>query len=182
MKSATIRDLTRVAMFTSLMCVLAYVFLHIPISPVAVSAQTFGVMLAGLVLKPNLAALSQGLYLLLGALGLPVFAGGSSGIGVLIGPRGGYLWGFIVGAYVTAIVVQRVKKPKNLVTWLTLAFASFIGGVITVYATGLVQLAIVTRLPLQTAFAVGVLPFIAGDIVKALTASVIAVRIRNTLR
>ena len=94
MKSATIRDLTRVAMFTSLMCVLAYVFLHIPISPVAVSAQTFGVMLAGLVLKPNLAALSQGLYLLLGALGLPVFAGGSSGIGVLIGPRGGYLWGF----------------------------------------------------------------------------------------
>ena len=101
---------------------------------------------------------------------------------MLIGPRGGYLWGFIVGAYVTAIVVQRVKKPKNLVTWLTLAFASFIGGVITVYATGLVQLAIVTRLPLQTAFAVGVLPFIAGDIVKVLTASVIAVRIRNTLR
>ena len=113
MKSATIRDLTRVAMFTSLMCVLAYVFLHIPISPVAVSAQTFGVMLAGLVLKPNLAALSQGLYLLLGALGLPVFAGGSSGIGVLINGREDEPVGFNCRCYVNAIVVQRVKKPKK---------------------------------------------------------------------
>jgi len=100
-------------MFTALMCVLAYLFFYLPLSPVAISAQTFGVMLAGLVLEPNPAALSQGLYLLLGALGLPVFAGGASGIGILIGPRGGYLWGFIVGAYVTATVIQKAKEDRK---------------------------------------------------------------------
>jgi biotin transport system substrate-specific component len=116
MRPSKTRDLTRVAMFTALMCVLAYVFLQLPISPVAISAETFGVMLAGLVLEPNPAALSQGLYLLLGALGLPVFAGGGSGIGILIGPRGGYLWGFIVGAYVTATVIQKAKKTGKPIT------------------------------------------------------------------
>ena len=124
MKSLSVRNLTRVAMFTALMCVLAYVFLQLPISPVAISAQTFGVMLAGLVLEPNLAALSQALYVLLGALGLPVFAGGASGIGILIGPKGGYLWGFIVGAYVTAAIIQKSEKNGKPIPLLMLAFAS----------------------------------------------------------
>lgn len=181
MRPSKTRDLTRVAMFTALMCVLAYVFLQLPISPVAISAETFGVMLAGLVLEPNPAALSQGLYLLLGALGLPVFAGGASGIGILIGPRGGYLWGFIVGAYVTATVIQKAKKTGKPITWLMLAFASLVGGVIIVYAIGVLQLAIVAELPFRTAFAVGVLPFIPGDLAKIITASLIARRLRSAL-
>ena len=112
-KSLTVRDLTRVAMFTTLMCVLAYVFLHLPISPVAKSAQTFGVMLAGLILQPRLATLIQALYLLVGALGLPVFAGGASGIEILIGPGGGYLWGFVIGAYVTAVVIRKAEEEAK---------------------------------------------------------------------
>lgn len=181
MRPSKTRDLTRVAMFTALMCVLAYLFFYLPLSPVAISAQTFGVMLAGLVLEPNPAALSQGLYLLLGALGLPVFAGGASGIGILIGPRGGYLWGFIVGAYVTATVIQKAKKTGKPITWPTLAFASFIGGVVIVYAIGVLQLAIVAELPFRTAFALGVLPFIPGDLTKVITASLIARRLRSAL-
>lgn len=181
MRPSKTRDLTRIAMFTALMCVLAYLFFYLPLSPVAISAQTFGVMLAGLVLEPNPAALSQGLYLLLGALGLPVFAGGASGIGILIGPRGGYLWGFIVGAYVTATVIQKAKKTGKPITWLMLAFASLLGGVIIVYAIGVLQLAIVAELPFRTAFAVGVLPFIPGDVAKVIAASLVARRLRSTL-
>ncbi|NLB73307.1 MAG: biotin transporter BioY [Firmicutes bacterium] len=181
MKSLSVRNLTRVAMFTALMCVLAYVFLQLPISPVAISAQTFGVMLAGLVLEPNLAALSQALYVLLGALGLPVFAGGASGIGILIGPKGGYLWGFIVGAYVTAAMIQKSEKNGKPIPLLMLAFASLIGGVIVVYAIGVLQLAVVAELPFRTAFAVGVLPFIPGDLAKVITASLIARRLRSVL-
>ncbi len=181
MRPSKTRDLTRVAMFTALMCVLAYLFFHLPISPVAISAQTFGVMLVGLVLEPNLAALSQAIYILLGALGLPVFAGGASGIGILIGPRGGYLWGFIVGAYATATVIQKAEKTGKPIPLLMLAFASLIGGVIIVYAIGVLQLAIVAELPFRTAFAVGVLPFIPGDLAKVITASLIARRLRSAL-
>ena len=181
MRPSRTRDLTRIAMFTALMCVLAYLFFHLPISPVAISAQTFGVMLAGLVLEPNPAALSQGLYLLLGALGLPVFAGGASGIGILIGPRGGYLWGFIVGAYLTAAIIRKAEQTGKPITWPTLAFASFIGGVVIVYAIGVLQLAIVAELSFRTAFAVGVLPFIPGDLAKVITASLIARRLRSAL-
>ncbi|HHX25507.1 MAG TPA: biotin transporter BioY, partial [Firmicutes bacterium] len=114
-------------------------------------------------------------------LGLPVFAGGASGIGILIGPRGGYLWGFIVGAYVTATVIQKAKKTGKPITWLMLAFASLVGGVIIVYAIGVLQLAIVAELPFRTAFAVGVLPFIPGDLAKIITASLIARRLRSAL-
>ena len=185
MKSLTVRDLTRVAMFTALMCVLAYVFLHLPISPVAISAQTFGVMLAGLVLQPKLAALSQALYLLVGTLGLPVFAGGASGIGMLIGPGGGYLWGFVIGAYVTAVMIrkaeEKAKKTGKSIELPMLALASFTGGVIVIYIIGALQMALVTQLPLRSVLAVGVLPFIPGDLTKVIAASLIARRLRGTL-
>ena len=181
MKPSVIRDLTRVAMFAALMSVLAYVFLYLPISPVAVSAQTFGVMLAGLILEPKLAALSQVLYILLGALGLPVFAGGASGIGILIGPRGGYLWGFIFGAYVTAAMSRKEEKAGKPISLPTQAFASFTGGVIVVYAIGVLQMVIVTELPLRTAFITGVLPFIPGDLAKVVVVSLLARRLRSAL-
>ncbi|NLS44916.1 MAG: biotin transporter BioY [Firmicutes bacterium] len=181
MKTFKLQDLTRIAMFTALMCVFAYVFLQLPISPAPISAQTFGVMLTGLILKPKSAALSQGLYLLLGSLGLPVFSGGTSGIGILVGPRGGYLWGFVIGAYVTAAIIQKAEENNKPISWTILALASLVGGIILVYITGVLQLAIISDLPLITALEIGTLPFIPGDLAKAAIASLIAKRLREVL-
>jgi biotin transport system substrate-specific component len=81
--------------------------------------------------------------------------------------------------YVTATMIDKARKTEKPIAWLTLAFASLIGGVIIVYTIGVLQLAIVAELPFRTAFAVGVLPFIPGDLAKVITANLIARRLRS---
>lgn len=163
------RDLALAGLMAAVTAVLAYVRLPVPLSPVPVSGQTLGVMLAGALLGARLGALSQGVYVLLGAMGLPVFAGGMGGLAVLAGPTGGYLIGFILGAYVTGRLVEGVADVR-VGRWL-LAFG--VGGVLAVYVPGVLQLALVMNLPLSQAVALGVVPFLVGDVVKVLVSTVI---------
>lgn len=83
----------------SIIAVLSFISIPLPFSPVPITLQTLGVMLSGLLLGPQLGSISVGLYLIAGTLGLPIFAGGAAGIGVLMGPSGGYLLGFLPGAW-----------------------------------------------------------------------------------
>ena len=78
----------------SIMAALSFIAVPLPISPVPITLQILGVMLAGLLLGPQLGTMAVCLYLIAGISGLPVFAGGAAGIGVLMGPSGGYLLGF----------------------------------------------------------------------------------------
>ncbi|MGE5586753.1 MAG: biotin transporter BioY [Clostridia bacterium] len=181
MRRTSTGSLTRVAFFAALTSVLAFISIPLPFSPVPVTAQSFGAMLAGLLLDPGEAASSQVLYVLLGVAGMPVFAGNSSGLGVLTGPTGGYLWGFVAGAYVIALLTRRgtnVKPPGTAFSIL----ASVVGGVIVVYVLGVLQLSIVTRLPLGKAIVAGALPFIPGDLLKACAAGLAGSRLRRALR
>lgn len=98
----SVRTIARTAMMAAVTAVLAQVAIPLPGNPVPVTLQVLGVLLAGLVLPPAQALQSVAIYVALGAVGLPVFAAGRAGLHVLVGPTGGYLWGFIVGAYVTA--------------------------------------------------------------------------------
>ncbi|MDI6870431.1 MAG: biotin transporter BioY [Bacillota bacterium] len=167
-----IRAVAAVALLAAVIGTLAFVAVPLPFSPVPLSGQSFGVMLAGALLGPYLGPLAVLVYLLLGLAGLPVFAGGHAGPGVLVGPTGGYLWGFAAGAWVIGLVSS---VRKNQPAWQTLLGIA-LGGILVVYALGVAQLALVSGLPLGKALAVGVLPFLPGDLVKAVAAAAVVRR------
>jgi biotin transport system substrate-specific component len=165
------RNRTLVALFAALTAIGAWI--QIPISPVPFTFQVLFVLLAGVMLGSRYGALSQIVYVLLGLVGLPVFAGGTSGPGILFGPTGGYLFGFVFGAYLIGKFCE-VLKP----TFLSF-FISMVSGIIFIYLLGMVQLAVVANLSLVQAFFAGVLPFIGFDLLKTLIAAFIAVRLHT---
>jgi biotin transport system substrate-specific component len=152
-------------------------FMMIPLPPVPITMQTFFVSLAGALLGGYLGAMSQAVYILLGVIGLPVFAGGKAGAGVLLGPTGGYLIGFIVGAYVIGWTTARKERPGFW--WLVAAMTA---GHVFIYVLGIAQLMVVAKLTLARAVAVGLLPTIPGGILKILGAAFICLKVREHIR
>jgi biotin transport system substrate-specific component len=172
--------LAAIALLASAISALAFVHFPLPFSPVPLSGQSFGVMLAGALLGPRRGPLAVLAYLLLGLMGLPVFAGGQAGPGVLVGPTGGYLWGFVAGAWV---VGHLADAQAERAAWRTLA-GLVLGGIVVVYALGVAQLSFIAGLSLTKALAVGVLPFLPGDLVKAAAAAALVRRpaVRRVVR
>lgn len=174
-----IKLLVRGAMLGAVTAVLAHVSFPVPFSPVPITGQSFGAMLAGLLLSPKAAAGSQLAYLAAGAVGLPVYAGGRAGIGVLLGPTGGYIWGMAAGAYVSSSIVRMYASRGTRLSWKLAAAASAIGGVAVVYILGVIQLSLATQLPVTRAIAVGALPYLPGDLLKAAFAGAIGSRLAS---
>ncbi len=178
--------LLKTSMWAGLTCVLSFVAVPLPFSPVPLTGQTFGVMLAGMALGPWWGAASMVLYLGIGCLGFPVFAGGRSGPGTLLGPTGGYLLGFVAGAWVTGSVhaAMRQNMTKDHVhsrsnrkhAWASYLVPILLGGILTVHALGACYLAWFTKLSLREAFAAGSLPFLPVDLLKAALGAIIARR------
>lgn len=174
------KSLVLAALCAGLTGVLAQVVIPVPFSPVPFTGQMLGVFLTGAILGKSLGVVSVLTYVLLGILGLPVFARGMSGASVLLGPTGGYLVGFVAGVYVLGTVVERwprTEKRQYLV--LTAAMVSCMA---VTYLFGLFHLAFVTRLPIEKAFLAGVVPFVPADLVKALLAARLAVPVKKALR
>ena len=140
----------------------AHVRIPLPWTPVPITLQTFFVSLAGATLGPALGPVSQAIYLLLGIAGLPVFAGGGSGIRyVLAGPTTGYLLGFIAASAIVGWLVRRRQDPGT--AWILFSMAT---GSLTIYVCGVAWLIWSVKLTLSAAIAKGFLPFLAGDVVK----------------
>ncbi|HJC68389.1 MAG TPA: biotin transporter BioY [Candidatus Brachybacterium intestinipullorum] len=169
------QDVARVAVFAALVAVLGLPGSFSVLGAVPITAQTFGVMLAGAVLGPRLGALSIVVFLALTAAGLPLLAGGRGGLGAFVGPSAGYMLGWILGAFAVGLIVHASpRKPSAL----RIALASILGGILVVYAVGVPVQSLVTRLPLgQTALAS--LVFLPGDLLKAaLTTAVVSTLLR----
>ena len=150
------------------------------ITPVPFTLQTFFVMLAGLMLGRKRAMMPQIIYILLGAAGLPVFAGSGSGLAYLAGPTGGYLFGFVAGAYVTGFVSEIGLKNSFL-----RCFLASIAGTGVIYLCGMTYLGIIAVMQsksLSWAILVGTVPFIIGDLVKAFAVSSIAAPVLSRIR
>jgi len=151
-------------------------YISIPLQPVPITLQTLFVCLSGALLGGYFGAISQVIYVLLGVIGLPVFAGGTAGPGILLGPSGGYLLGFIAGAYLIGRLLEVKEEPG--ITWIII---SFLAGTIVLDALGLLQLALVARLSLVKAFLAGVAPFLPGDLLKLIVAALIALKMKNII-
>jgi biotin transport system substrate-specific component len=162
-----VRNLARAALFAALTGGLAYVSFSIPFSPVPVTLQVLGVFLTGAFLGATWGGVAMVLYLLAGAIGLPVFAGGTAGVGSLVGPYGGYLWGFALGAAVVGTVVAGGLEPPNPHrVSLPRLVAALVAGAFVIYAAGALQLVLVAGLSASKAIATGVLVFVPGEILK----------------
>jgi len=173
--SVSVRGMVYASLFGAATAAGAYII--IPLPPVPITLQTLFLCLAGTLLGAKLGALSQVVYILLGVIGLPVFAGGKAGLGVLFGPTGGYLFGFIAGAYVVGRIVEQLKNPG----WIPLAL-SMVAGFLVVYLLGVVQLSLVANLSIKKAVVVGALPFLIGDALKIAAAVFITLKLRSRIR
>jgi len=140
--------------------------LSVPLWPVPITGQTLAVLIVGSSLGALRGALSMVLYLVLGVVGLPVFSDQSHGIGVVAGPTGGYIVGFILAAALTGWLAQRKWDHRILG-----AIASFSAGTLVTFAVGLPWLAATLHLDLQQTLAGGLYPFLIGGVVKALLAA-----------
>lgn len=169
-------DFIYAALFAALTSVLGFVSIPLPFSPVPVSGQSLGIMLAGSILTTRQAVLSVLTFILIGAIGVPVFSGFAGGLSVVIGPRGGYYLGFLIG--VAAITLL---KGKNNNPW-RLAFANCIGGIIFVYLFGVLWLSFITNMGADKALMVGAVPFLPGDLFKVFLATFIGVATNKRLQ
>jgi len=167
----------RMTVYASLLAALTAVgaYLIIPMGPVPISLQTLFIYLTGLLLGSRWAAASVAVYLLAGACGLPVFAGGTGGIGRLAGPTGGYLFGYLAAVFVIGLITERAKRH-----WVIDVVAMMVGTFI-IYAAGVVWLKIITGMTFSKAVTVGMFPFLVGDSLKILAAVAIVRAVRPLL-
>ncbi len=170
-----VKPLLYAALFAALTAIGAFIKIPLPLSPVPITLQVFFVLLAGLVLGARWGGTSMVVYVMLGIIGLPVFSGGSSGLGVLLGPTGGYLIGFVAGAFVTGLIYT--KAGDNVPA----TIGAMIGGLAVIYLLGVIQLSLVANMSIQQAVAVGMIPFLIGDAIKIVAALIVADRIRPLL-
>lgn len=154
-------------------CIAVGAWLQLPIGAVPVTLQPLFVFLAGYLLGPASGGAAVALYVAAGVLGLPVFAGGRAGLGVLLGPTGGYLVGFVLGAAITGLAAPRGRPIGWVRGILTGALALAVA-----YAIGAARLAQVLRFDARKAIIVGVLPFVVFDVVKVAVALVLARHLR----
>jgi biotin transport system substrate-specific component len=149
--------------------------IDLPFTPVPITGQTFAVLLTGAALGMRLGAAGQGLYVLLGILGAPVFAGEwgggwdmSRGLDAMTGSTAGYLFGFVIAGGLIGYLAER-RQDRTFATM----FTAFIAGSAVIYTFGVIGLMITVDMSLTDAVAAGVVPFVVGDIIKAAAAGLL---------
>lgn len=163
----TVENVARAAVFAALTGAFAYVSFPNPVSPVPVTLQVLGVFLAGLYLGPVWGGLSMSLYVVAGAVGAPIYAGGSAGVGALLGPFGGYIWSYPVAAALTGLVAHGTSglaDPRSV--GVPKLVAAMVAGTVVVYTGGTLGYAIVEGIGLVAAFGVAAAAFIPAEAFK----------------
>ena len=149
----------------------------IPGVSVPITIQSMGVMLAGSILGRWRGAAAVTIFLVLVALGLPLLSGGRGGLGVFFGPSVGFLIGFPVAAFVIGWLSERLSTPRSLARCIAV---NVLGGIVVLYAFGIVGVALVTHVSLGAA-TIASWVFLPGDLAKAVAAAVIARGVHQAL-
>lgn len=181
--SAQIRAAVLCGLFAAFTAVFSQISL--PIGPVPISCSLIAVYLAGLFLPVKTAALSQLVYLLLGIIGVPVFAGFQSGAARLAGPTGGYLLVYPVIALILSLAMVIYDKKlarKPLAARAAYIVSAMLVSLIVCYAAGTAWFTVFSGSSFQKALSLTVVPFIAGDIAKIVLCTVVALSARERLK
>jgi len=169
------RDLVLSALFAAIIVALGILPpITLGFIPVPITAQSLGVMMAGVVLGARRGTIAVLIVLVLVAIGLPVLSGGRGGLAAFAAPTTGFLIGWVFAAFVTGCVSERLVKSEQSALVQTVGFflAAMIGGIVVLYAFGIVYLAVAAQLGLAKAF-LGSMAFIPGDVVKAFVAALV---------
>ena len=167
------RSLILCALFAALTAVLSQI--AIPIQPVPVNLATFSVFVAGGVLGAKRGAISQAVYVLLGVIGLPVFSSFSGGMGILFGPTGGYIVGYVAAAWLVGLLSARCHGKAY---WFALSMA---GGLALCSLLGTAWYMVVAHTGLVESLLLCVVPFLPGDAAKIAVAALLVPVLRKTL-
>ncbi|WP_234123549.1 biotin transporter BioY [Clostridium hydrogenum] len=175
------KDMILVALFAALTAVGG--FISIPIGTVPVTLQSFFTLLSGIILGPFLGMLSQLIYVLIGLIGIPVFAGGTGGVSTIFTPSFGYLIGFIIAP----LLIGKITKTQNKLGIIKTVIACILGSLL-VYLVGLPYMYIILKyvskvnISLLKTFQIGFFVFIPGDLIKCIIASIIGVKVLPAIR
>lgn len=175
------RNLVLCAMCAAITCILAP--LSIPLAGgVPVSLATFAVMLSGVLLGGPLGALSQLIYVLLAAVGLPVLAGWTGGLGIVLGMTGGYIIGYIPCAWLTGVIYKKygetAKRPVKILSMIL----GMTAGNIALYVIGTAWFMFITEMTLKASLTACVIPFIPGNIIKMAAVIIIGLPVEKAIR
>ena len=165
--SNTVRDVTLILLGSWLVALFAQIEIPLPFSPVPITGQTFAVLLIGALLGSKRGVAAMLAYIAQGTAGLPFFAGGASGFGILTGATAGYLAGFIVAVYVVGLLAERGMERS-----FRTSVIPFLVGTVIIYAFGVTWLSIVLHSTAK-ALAAGLLPFLIGDAIKLFAAAAV---------
>jgi biotin transport system substrate-specific component len=165
-----------IAVFVILTGLGAFVRIPLPFTPVPITLQTFFVLLSGAFLGSALGATAQASYVLSGLSGLPVFSQAGSGLLYLFGPTAGYLFGFVLASF---LVGRFIKYSRNNL-WLT--FVIFCAADCILLLSGVIWLKFLLGYPLLKLLSIGFIPFIPGDLLKALGAALIYLKLKSRLK
>lgn len=170
-----LREVCACAMFAAVLCVCGMI--TIPLGAIPVTLSVFALGLTALLLPLRSAVASVAVYMLLGFCGLPVFSGGNSGFGVLLGPTGGYLWSYPLMTVLIACLRRRMARTgrRRLVKLVLICEA----GMALCYLCGTVQYAVYAHIGFVHALRLAVVPFLLVDLLKFLLVSCIALRLER---
>ena len=168
------KDLVLTGMFTAILCVMAQI--SIPIQPIPFTLSLFALFLIGALLQPRYSFLAAMVYLLLGAFGVPVFAGFRGGLAHLTGPTGGYLMAYPLMTLITAVFYKLGKKHRIISLSIGMTLSLFL-----CYLIGTLWFTHITGKTLYVALTLCVFPFIPFDIVKIVLAISVSLLIRKAL-
>jgi biotin transport system substrate-specific component len=173
----SVRGIVFAALFAALLAVLSFVEIHLPFTQVPITMENLAVMLAGAILGASYGFFSMLLVVVLTVLGLPLLHN-AGGIGVIIGPTGGYIWAWPICALVTGWFVRRIKG-NGILAFIRIFLVAYVFGDLISYIPGCLWLAHVAHLSLGKALVGGCYPFLPGDAVKAFLTAVIVLPIRR---
>ena len=162
-----------VGVFVAIISICAWI--SIPMVPIPITLQTLGVFITASILGAKLGTVSIIIYILLGAVGLPVFSNFTGGFGILLSPTGGFIIGFIF----TALTIGIITSFKNSILTNTLAMLL---GLLLCYTFGTVWYCIYANVDFITAVLVCVVPFLFGDAIKIIVASILVTKLKKLIK
>ena len=145
----------------------------IPLGAVSITLGVFGILITAVILSPKLSVVSTAIFILLGIAGLPVFGGMRGGIGVILGPTGGYILSYIP----MALIVSAMSEKKGFFR----ALSACLFALILCYCLGTCQYMLITETPLEESLIVCVYPFVVFDVIKAVAAVILGQKIKKRL-
>jgi biotin transport system substrate-specific component len=169
------RDLVLSALFAAIIVALGILPpITLGFIPVPITAQSLGVMMAGVVLGAHRGTIAVLIVLVLVAIGLPVLSGGRGGLSAFAAPTTGFLIGWVFAAFTTGYLSERLVQSQQAATVQMVRFflAAMIGGIVVLYAFGIAYLAVASQIGLRQAF-IGSMAFVPGDVIKAFVAALV---------